>query len=107
MIQTWSQLLIQSLSYGCFSTGMHDDHMITLIDWQEAPLGYSVACNVLATAVNNHEILTWNSLKPGQSHSSSRPSQALLIDKWEWPSIEIVEMQLATSAGAGRPRYTV
>ena len=29
------------------------------------------------------------------------PSQALLIDKWAWAYIEIVEMQLVTSAGAG------
>ena len=31
----------------------------------------------------------------------SSPSRALLIDKWAWLSIEIVEIQLITSAGAG------
>ena len=28
---------MQSLSYGCFSTGMCDDRVKTLIDWQEGP----------------------------------------------------------------------
>ena len=41
------------------STGMHDDCMKTLIDCQEGPLGYSVPCSILATAVNNHETLTY------------------------------------------------
>ena len=54
-----------SLSYDCFSTGMCDECVKALIDWQEGPLGYSAPCSVLATAVNNHEILTWKSLKPG------------------------------------------
>ena len=53
-----------SPSYDCFSTGMHDNCVKTLIDRQEGPLGYSVPCSVLATAVNNYETLTWKSLKP-------------------------------------------
>ena len=47
-----------SPSYDCFSTGMRDDCMKTLIDRQEWPLGYSVPCSVLAIAVNNYETLT-------------------------------------------------
>ena len=53
-----------SLSYDCFSTGMRDDCVKTLIDRQEGPLGYSVPCSILATAVNNYETLTWKFLKP-------------------------------------------
>ena len=55
---------MRSPSYGCFSTGMRNDRVITLTDWQEAPLGYSTPCSALTTAVNNHETLTWKSLKP-------------------------------------------
>ena len=33
--------------------------------------------------------------------AACRPSQALPIDKWVCPTIEIVEMQQVTSAGAG------
>ena len=43
------------------------------------------------TALNNH----------AGKWSCSRPSQALSTDKWACPSIEIVGIQLATSAGAG------
>ena len=50
-----------SPTYDCFSTGMHDDCVKTLIDRQKGPLGHSVP---LTTAVNNHETLTWKSLKP-------------------------------------------
>ena len=53
-----------SPSYDYFSTDMHDDCVKTLIDWQEGLLGYSVPCSLLATAVNNHETLTWKSLEP-------------------------------------------
>ena len=56
--------------YGCFSTGMRDDHKIMLIDWQEAPLGYSASCSILPTAANNHagkHLSTWKSLKPVKS----------------------------------------
>ena len=53
-----------SPSYDCFSTGMRDDCVKTLIARQEGLLGYSVPCNALATAVNNYETLTWKSLKP-------------------------------------------
>ena len=52
-------------NYGCFSTGMRDKCVKTLIDWQEGPLGYSEPYSVLATAVNSHETLIWKSLKPG------------------------------------------
>ena len=45
-------------SYGCFSTGMRNKCVKTLIDWQEGPLGYLVPCSALATAVNNNETLT-------------------------------------------------
>ena len=51
---------MRSPSYGCFSTGMRDDLVLTLTDWQEAQLGYSAPCSALATAVNNHETLTCN-----------------------------------------------
>ena len=78
---------------------MHDDRVITLIEhWREAPLGYSGQCNALPTALNNHAGKHLLGLKSGQSQSCSRPSQALPIDKWACPSIEIVEMQQATSA---------
>ena len=33
---------MQSLSYGCFSTGMCDDRVKTLIDWQEGPFREAV-----------------------------------------------------------------
>ena len=56
---------MRSPSYGCFSAGMRDDRVITVTDWQEAPLGYSVPCSALSTAVNNHETLTRKSLRPG------------------------------------------
>ena len=56
-----------SPSYDCFSTGMCDDCVKTLIDWQEGPLGHSVPCSVLATAVNSHKTLTWKPLKPGKA----------------------------------------
>ena len=36
-----------------------------------------------------------------KSQGKAIVAAALLIDKWAWPSIEIVEIQLATSAGAG------
>ena len=81
---------------------MCDDRMITLSDWcwQEAPLGYSGPCNVLPTGLNNHA--GKRLLAIGfKLESCSRPSQVLPIDKWACPSIESVEMQLATSAGAG------
>ena len=48
-------------NYDCFSTGMCDDRVKTLIDWQEGHLGHSVPCIILAIAVNNHETLTWKS----------------------------------------------
>ena len=50
-----------------FSTGMHDDYVITLIDWhwQEAPLGYSGPCSVLPTSLNNHAGKHLLGLKPG------------------------------------------
>ena len=69
--------------------------------WQEGPLGYSGPCSVFPTALNNHAGEHLLGVKSGQSLSCSRPSQALSIDKWACPSIEIVEMQQATSAGAG------
>ena len=55
------------------------------------------------TALNNHAGKHLLGLKPEQNLSCSRPSQVLPIDKWAYPSIEIVEMQqkLATSAGEG------
>ena len=62
---------MRSSSYGCFSTGMRDDRVITLIDWQEAPLGYSAPCSALTTAVNNHKTLTWKSLKPQLQQAKS------------------------------------
>ena len=34
-----------------FSTGMHDNRVKMLIDWQEVSLGYSTPCSVLPTAV--------------------------------------------------------
>ena len=48
-------------SYDCFSTGMCDDRVKTLIDWQEGPFRLLSAVKLLATAVNNHETLTWKS----------------------------------------------
>ena len=36
-----------SLSYGCFSTGMHDDCVKALIERQEGPLAYSMPCSAL------------------------------------------------------------
>ena len=48
-------------SYSCFSTGMRNECVKTLIDWQERPLGYSVPCSILA--VNNHETHTLKFLK--------------------------------------------
>ena len=54
-----------SPSYGCFSTGMRDECVKTLIDWQEGHFGYSVPCSALVTAVNNHETLIWKCLNPG------------------------------------------
>ena len=48
-------------SYDCFSIGMCDDRVKTLIDWQEGPFRQLSACSILATAVNNHETLTWKS----------------------------------------------
>ena len=78
---------------------MRDDRVITLIEhWQEAPLDYSGPCSLLPTALNNHAGKHLLDLKPGQSLSCDRPSQALPIDKWACPSIEILEMQQATSA---------
>ena len=78
---------------------MRDDRVITLIEhWQEAPLHYSGPCSLLPTALNNHAGKHLLGLKPGQSLSCDRPSQALPIDKWACPSIEIVKMQQATSA---------
>ena len=61
-----------------FSTGMRDDRVITFIEyWQEAPLGYSGPCSVLPTALNyNHAGKHLLGLKPGQSLSCDRPSQA-------------------------------
>ena len=46
---------------------MRDECVKTLIDWQEGPLGYSVPCSLLATAVNNHETLTWKYESPGKA----------------------------------------
>ena len=37
MIEIWSQYPVWLPSYDCFSTGMCDDRMKTLIDWQEGP----------------------------------------------------------------------
>ena len=34
-----------------------------------------------------------------EAHCFNRPSQLLPIDKWAWPLIKSVEMQVATSAG--------
>ena len=58
----WHLMGFTILSYSCFSAGMYDNCVIMLIDWQEAPLGYSVLC---IAAVNNYETPTWKSLEPG------------------------------------------
>ena len=80
---------------------MRDFRVIKLLTGTGRKRTQGHACSVFSTGLNNHAGEHLLDLKPGESLRCSRPSQALPIDKWACPSIEYVEMQLATSAGAG------